>query len=120
MAANVDGRREDWYVILDETLPVIRAALIAYYEFEEYEATAFEDTLCVWFHRVSRRSGFETRSANELREQLLFVACKYARAFQLPRFQAAPGAPSGRAMELGRSAEDVAVELLARIQHGAQ
>lgn len=115
MTTDVEGRRQDLYVILDETLPVIRAALIAYYGFGEPEAAAFEDTLCVWFHRVTRRSGFDARSATELREQLLFVACKYARAFQLSRLQFA--SHDGPVMDLGRPAEDVAVELLSRMQH---
>ena len=76
---------DDILLVLDESLPVIRAALVHYYGYEPSEAEAFNDTLAVWFHRVIRRAGNRVLSARELREQLLFVACKYARAFRLAK-----------------------------------
>ena len=104
------------YSLLDESLPVIHTALVQYYGFNESEAEAFKDTLAVWFHRVVRRSGIGTANEDDLREQLLFVACKYARAFQLARLR--DGRPFQPELQsaFSRPAEEVALALLNRIQ----
>jgi hypothetical protein len=107
-------RREEMYVVLDESLPVIHAALLAYYGFEEEEAQAFEDTLCLWFHRVGRRTGIRGLPPRDLREQLLFVACKYARAFQIARSNNGTHPAADSVLSI-RDPEDVAIELLGRI-----
>jgi hypothetical protein len=112
-------RSEQLYAVLDETLPIVHRALVGYYGFSESEADAFADTLCVWFHRVSRRSANQSLSTQDLREQLLFVACKYARAFQLARLSG-ERVDEGLSIALGRPAEEVAIALLSSVQrHGA-
>jgi hypothetical protein len=108
-------RQEDLYRVLDETLPVIHAALVGYYRFSEAESEAFQDTLCIWFHRVTRRAGSCNAPAAELREQVLFVACKYARAFQIARLQGADVEDDVN-LTLNRAPEEVAVELLGRVE----
>ncbi len=107
-------RQEEAYRVLDETLPVIHAALVGYYGFGTPEAEAFQDTLCVWFHRVARRMGAHAIHAEELREQILFVACKYARAFQIAKHRGGPVADD-LSLTLNRAPEEVAVELLGRV-----
>jgi len=106
------------YSLLDDSLPVIHTALIQYYGFSEPEAEAFKDTLAVWFHRVVRRSGFRSDNASEYREQLLFVACKYASAFQLARLR--DGRPFQPELQtaFSRPPEEVAMALLKRIGSG--
>lgn len=110
------GREDEIHALLDEALPVIHATLVSYYRFIEEEAEAFEDTLCVWFGRVARRLGTSRTPPSELREQLLFVACKYARAFQIAKFKGIEPAQEEFTMALARPPEEVAVELLNRLQ----
>jgi len=107
------------YVILDESLPLIGTALISYYGFSESESEAFKDTLAVWFHRVTRRNGIRAIDAADLREQLLFVACKYARAFQLAKTDSIPFVNEQFASALQTPPEEVAMALLHRIQVNA-
>jgi hypothetical protein len=103
------------YSVLDTTLPSIRLTLSGFYQLSEKEVEAFEDVLCTWFRRLTKRIG---RAADPLilREQLLFVACKYARAFQLAK--ARRGEPSGKglALALARSPEEIAWEISTRLQ----
>jgi hypothetical protein len=106
---------DDILLVLDESLPVIRAALIHYYGYEPSEAEAFNDTLAVWFHRVIRRAGNRVLSSQELREQLLFVACKYARAFQLAKARTGDILNDSLNNVLNRPPEEVALALLDRI-----
>ncbi len=116
----MDGGRSDRdqevYSIFDESLPVIHRTLVSYYRFVEEEAEAFEDTLCVWFHRVAQRLGNHRAAATELREQLLFVACKYARALQIAKFRGIEPAQEEFTLALARPSEEVALELLSRLQ----
>ena len=111
-----ESRPDDVFLVLDESLPVIDAALVHFYGYGAAEAEAFKDTLAVWFHRVVRRSAGRTADVSELREQLLFVACKYARAFRLAQVN------TGRVLEddvtsaISRPAEEVAMALLHRIE----
>jgi hypothetical protein len=110
---------ERLYAVLDETLPIVHRMLVGYYGFSEADAEAFSDTLCVWFHRVSRRSSNRWLSTEDLREQLLFVACKYARAFQVARLNGEYPNES-LSIALSRAPEEVALELLSSVQrHGA-
>jgi hypothetical protein len=115
---NNRGLSDGVFVLLDETLPVVRVTLTGYYGFTDSEAEAFEDTLCVWFHRVTRRSGVRSLSREDLREQLLFVACKYARAFQIAKLRGGGVDDDNLSRALNRPAEEVAIELLSRVQHG--
>ncbi|MEO8431018.1 MAG: hypothetical protein ABI592_05870 [Acidobacteriota bacterium] len=78
-----ESRPPDIFEVLDESLPVIDAVLVQFYGYEAAEAEAFKDTLATWFHRVVHRPAGRAASASELREQLLYVACKYARAFRV-------------------------------------
>lgn len=108
-------RADSVFFVLDESLPVVHAALLSYYGFSDPEAEAFKDTLAVWFHRVVRRQSLRVQNPEELREQLLFVACKYARAFQLAR--SSNGSLDARALDsLQIPAEEVALTLLNRFQ----
>ena len=115
METGTQNRSEQLYAVLDETLPIVNKTLVGYYGFTEPEAEAFADTLCVWFHRVSRRSGSRSLSTNDLREHLLFVACKYARAFQIARLTG-DRLDEGLSIALSRSPEEVAIELLSNVQ----
>ena len=65
---------DEAYLVLDDSLPVIDAALVHLYGYAPSEAEAFKDTLSVWFHRVIRRSGGAAKNIASLREQLLFVS----------------------------------------------
>lgn len=107
--------RDDVFLVLDESLPVIHAALVGYYGFRDEEAEAFKDTLAVWFHRVTRRAGGAVRDSATLRDQLIFVACKYAGAFQIAKFQAS-GISEDAPSEYTRPAEEVALALLNQIR----
>jgi hypothetical protein len=115
MDRHESSNSEEIYLVLDETLPIVHRTLVGYYEFTEADAEAFGDTLCVWFHRVSRRSGARFLSADTLREQLLFVACKYARAFQVARYRYET-LSEDLSRALNRPSEEVAIELLTRVQ----
>lgn len=116
MGSATDVLADRAYLVLDESLPLIDAALISYYGFTPSESEAFKDTLAIWFHRVAQRSGTRYIGNRELREQLLLVACKYARAFQLAK------ADNGMRMEdqfanaLQTPPEEVALALLNKIQ----
>jgi hypothetical protein len=111
---------DEAYLVLDDSLPVIDAALVHLYGYAPSEAEAFKDTLSVWFHRVVRRSGGAVRDIGELREQLLFVACKYARAFRLAQARSGEVLEGGVTSMVNRPPEEVAVALLNRIRPGAR
>ena len=104
------------YLALDESLPFIHTTLVSYYGFTEPEAEAFKDTLAIWFHRVARRGGTRAVDSAELREQLLFVACKYARAFQLAKAKSGYEVEAQFGGSLDTPPEEVALALLNRIQ----
>jgi hypothetical protein len=106
---------DDVLLVLDESLPVIRAALVHYYGYQLAEAEAFNDTLAVWFHRVVRRAGNRVLDSRELCEQLLFVACKYARAFRLAKAKTGESLNDRMNLVLNRPPEEVALALLDRI-----
>jgi hypothetical protein len=107
---------DEAYLVLDDSLPVIDAALVHLYGYAPSEAEAFKDTLSVWFHRVLLRSGGAARNLGELREQLLFVACKYARAFRLAQARSGEVFEGDVSSVMSRSPEEVAVALLNRIR----
>lgn len=109
------SNRDDVFLVLDDSLPVIHAALTGYYGFNEEEADAFKETLALWFHRVTRRAGGGIRKSAELRDQLIFVACKYAGAFQSARLLAA-SVSDGLPPQLPRPPEEIAVALLNQIR----
>lgn len=102
--------------LFEDALPTIHATLVSYYRFMPEEAEAFQDTLYVWFNRMVRRLGSRRAPLHELREQLLFVMCKYARAFQIARFRGIEPAHEEFTMALARAPEEVTLELLSRIQ----
>jgi hypothetical protein len=102
------------FSVYQETLPVIHATLVSFYRFMEEEAEAFEETLAIWFERMARRNSSHTAPASELRAQLLYVACKYARAFQIARFKGIEPAEEKFTMALARAPEEVTMELLGR------
>lgn len=104
------------YVVLDETLPVIHTALVSYYGFSDSEAEAFKDTLAIWFQRVGRRANGRLPSSSDLREQLAFVACKYARALQLTKANSGLPIETGFAESLQTPPEEVAFALLNRLE----
>jgi hypothetical protein len=101
--------------VFEEALPVIHATLVSFYRFMEEEAEAFEDTLLVWFERMARRNASQKMPVAELRAQLLYVACKYARAFQIARFKSIGPSEESFTMVLARAPEEVAAELLGKI-----
>jgi len=111
---------DEAYLVLDDSLPVIDAALVHLYGYAPSEAEAFKDTLSVWFHRVVRRSGGAVRDIGELRGQLLFVACKYARAFRLAQARSGEVLEGGVTSMVERPPGEVAVALLNRIRPGAR
>ena len=102
--------------LFDEALPTIHSTLVLTYRFMPEEAEAFEDTLRVWFGRMARRLGSRAAPPSELREQLLFVMCKYARAFQIAKFRGIEPSQEEFTMTLARPPEEVALELLNRMQ----
>ena len=104
------------YLALDESLPFIHTTLVSYYGFTEPEAEAFKDTLAIWFHRVARRAGTRAVDPAEMREQLLFVACKYARAFQLAKTRSGVEIADHFGGSLQTPPEEVALALLNRMQ----
>lgn len=106
---------EEIFSVFDEALPAIHATLVSFYRFMEEEAEAFEETLLVWFERMARRNASQKMPVAELRAQLLYVACKYARAFQIARFRGFAPAEEGFTMALARTPEEVALELLNRL-----
>lgn len=101
--------------VFEDVLPVIHATLVGFYRFMEEEAEAFEDTLLVWFERMARRNVSQRMPVAELRAQLLYVACKYARAFQIARFKGIGPAEEAFTMVLARTPEEVTAELLPKI-----
>ena len=104
--------------IFDETVPVIHSVLVSYYRFMEEEAQAFEGTLFVWFLRAARRLGSHQAPHSQLREQLLFVACKYARSLQIARFRGVEPSQEDFTMVLARPPEEVALELVTKLELG--
>jgi hypothetical protein len=103
---------EEIFSVFDEALPVIHATLVSFYRFMAEEAEAFEDTLLVWFERMARRNASQKIPVSELRAQLLYVACKYARAFQIARFKGIEPAEEKFTMALAQTPEEVAAKLL--------
>lgn len=103
------------YSVLDATLPSIRVTLSGFYQLSEKECEAFEEVLCVWFRRLAKRLGRATDPLI-LREQLLFVACKYARAFQLAKARQGQHPEESLALALARSPEEIAWEISVRLQ----
>ena len=116
MDDNGSARDAEVYAVFEETLPILHATLVSYYRFVPEEAEAFEDTLGVWFYRVTRRPGSRRTPVPELRQQLLYVACKYARAFQIAKFRGIEPAQEEFTMALARPPEEVALELLNRLE----
>jgi hypothetical protein len=102
------------YRLLDENLPMIHALLVNFYGFNESEAEAFNDTLAVWLHRLARRSEHEISFA-DLRDTLVFVACKYARAFQVARGFAGRHFDARLEESIARPSEEVALALLSHV-----
>lgn len=110
-----EDAREDFFSVLDTTLPSIRVMLSDFYQLSDRECESFEDVLCVWFHRLIKRTGHaETLAA--LREQLLFVTCKYARAFQLAKLRLGDVGSESLAVALERSPEEIAWEISTRLE----
>lgn len=114
MDEKLSGTDEELYSVLQGTLPLIRNVLVSQYKFVDEEAEAFEETLAVWFRRVARRIGTCRMERWRMREQLLFVTCKYARAFQIARFKGIEPANEGFTLTLARPPEEVALEMLHR------
>jgi alkanesulfonate monooxygenase SsuD/methylene tetrahydromethanopterin reductase-like flavin-dependent oxidoreductase (luciferase family) len=106
---------EEIFSVFDEALPVIHVTLVSFYRFMEEEAEAFEDTLLVWFERMARRNASQKVPISELRAQLLYVACKYARAFQIARFKGIELAEENFTMALAQTPEEVAAKLLHKL-----
>jgi hypothetical protein len=103
------------FSVFDKAQPVIHAALVSFYRFMEEEAEAFEETLLVWFERMARRNRSQRMPVSELRAQLLYVTCKYARTFQIARFKGIEPAEEKFTMALAQCPEEVAMELLNRL-----
>lgn len=116
MNENGSARVAEVCAVFEETLPVIHVTLVSYYRFVPEEAEAFEETLGVWFYRVTRRLSGHRTPVPELRQQLLYVACKYARAFQIAKFRGIEPAQEEFTMVLARAPEEVALELLNRLE----
>jgi len=101
--------------VFEESLPAIHATLVVFYRFMEEEAEAFENTLRIWFERMARRNANAQTPVAELRAQLLYVACKYARAFQIARFKTIEPSEEQFTMALARAPEEVAADVLSKI-----
>lgn len=117
---DIRAGEESAFLVLDESLPVVHNALVSYYGFSDPEAEAFKDTLVVWFHRVIRRQPSRAMRPDELREQILFVACKYARAFQIARTENGLLIDNPVPGSLQVPAEEVALALLNHLQPANQ
>lgn len=109
------GKTLDPTALFDEMLPVVHAVLVRYYRFIEEDAQAFEDTLRVWFHRMMRRNSFTFMQSDAVQDQIVFVACKYARAFQLARLDERVQGTDLQ-MLLARPPHDVASEVMIRLR----
>jgi hypothetical protein len=101
--------------VFEDSLPAIHATLVVFYRFMEEEAEAFENTLRVWFERMARRNANARTPIGELRAQLLYVACKYARAFQIARFKTIEPSEENFTMALARTPEEVAADVLSKL-----
>jgi hypothetical protein len=101
--------------VFEDSLPAIHATLVVFYRFMEEEAEAFENTLRVWFERMARRNSNTQTPVAELRAQLLYVACKYARAFQIARFKTIEPSEEKFTMALARAPEEVAADVLSKL-----
>jgi len=106
---------DEAYLVLDDSLPVIDAALVHLYGYAPSEAEAFKDTLSIWFHRVIRRSGGAAKDISALRQQLVVVACKYARAFRLAQARSGEVFHGDVHSTVSRPHEEVAAALLNQI-----
>ena len=114
MTEEILARDDRAYTVFQEALPLVHTVLVSYYRFMEEEAEAFEDTLCVWFHRLWRRSRGQQPNPQEFRSQLVFVACKYARAFQIAKYRGIEPEREQFTLMLARAPEEVALELLTK------
>jgi hypothetical protein len=101
--------------VFEDSLPAIHATLVAFYRFMEEEAEAFENTLRIWFERMARRNANAQTPVAELRAQLFYVACKYARAFQIARFKTIEPSEENFTMALARAPEEVAADVLSKL-----
>ena len=101
--------------VFEDSLPAIHATLVGFYRFMEEEAEAFENTLRLWFKRMARRNANAQTPVAELRAQLIYVACKYARAFQIARFKTIEPSEESFTMMLARTPEEVAADLLTKL-----
>ncbi len=104
--------QEDIERLLNEAMPEVRAILVEYYGLIEEEAEAFQDVLRHWFRRATRRAGNRLMALEELKQQLIFVTCKYARALQIARFRGVEPVEEAFTLRLARPAEEVATEIL--------
>jgi len=101
--------------VFEDSLPAIHATLVVFYRFMEEEAEGFENTLRVWFERMARRNANAQTPVAELRAQLFYVACKYARAFQIARFKTIEPSEENFTMALARAPEEVAADILSKL-----
>jgi len=100
--------------VLSEVLPLVNTVLVDVYRFMPEEAEAFKETLSTWFRRITRRAGSRETAIEELRGQLIYVACKYARAIQIGKF-GIPG-PDTIAEALRRDPDEMAFQILQRVR----
>ena len=97
----------DVKAIFQDTLGLIRIALVTHYGLEEVEAAELEKDLSLWFLRFCMRPG--NSSARESRPFLLVACCQFAREYQ--KYVIGAGVrQSDKRLEtlLGREPSDVA------------
>jgi hypothetical protein len=70
----------DVKAVFQDTLGLIRIALVTHYGLEEVEAAELEKDLSLWFLRFCMRPG--NSSARESRPFLLVACCQFAREYQ--------------------------------------
>ena len=66
---------------------------------------------------MARRNASQKVPVSELRAQLLYVACKYARAFQIARFKGIEPAEETFTMALAQTPEEVADRVRLALKH---
>jgi len=105
-------------LVLRQLMPEIHEILVRFYRFIDEEAEAFESILAVWSERAARRMGSSRVASQDLQSQILYVACKYARAFQLARFRGSVN-DSPLAENLAQPPDEVAFRALTLINRKA-
>jgi hypothetical protein len=102
--------------VFNQTLAVLRSALVSYYRLTEEEARGAEEDLLLWFQRLARRGGAGQMPLKLLRLSLLSAACQYGRSFQLWKLGGGESGDRDLNALLSREPDDVASDLERRFE----